>query len=726
MKWISFALLGSFLLFPLFSQQAGAVEVLVKPDTISISGMSFIEKDATGVMTAAYAGAAGTCASPTGTNTCDSCTNDPGSLQACNQSSVYAALPMTVSFRTTKDVTTSARGRVSILNSSNTELFGRDIPTQTYTANTNLATATLTWAEICNALGATATCSGGVYTGKLGFGVDSDSNNTIENTEMKILDLRLHIIGSGDPSTSNSYCTSAATTAGACSLKFLAGDEKVYIDSDPLVGATDVSNVDFDAIAIFPIPVASAAADLTSIAAFKPSVRSPIILPMSITSGEVNSEVNIPNSAVSGGLQNYQRYCFVYGTRNKAQNIYHFVVVSADSTLADNICLAPSEVVGLLADKHCFISTAAFGSDMASEVQIFRNFRNQFLLTNKFGKLFVKIYYEFSPPLAEIISTSEVLRAFTRAALYPALAFSWMALNYGLLVALFVLMVAMILIIKIKSVVKQKRLLLFLFVLMLTPMLKAQIIPKTKVIQHPEASEGLVRITKDGTYIYDLKREMRSESSRISFGHAVQPDVTIEVEKRDPTTGNGTGEFQTYDFGYLYEETQSLIIGYDYERFPWVGKQGKLGFQLGGALMFAQGHGIIVAQAGNADETKVKSQEKYTFFTLPLMAGAVYRLEWKDKQLFAPYVAGGGTYTALIEKREDKSSPQYTGAPGFYATGGVLFNVSQLDEDNGFALDNEYGISNLWVSLEYKAIEVESDVFTFSNRYMNLGVSFDF
>jgi len=324
-----------------------------------------------------------------------------------------------------------------------------------------------------------------------------------------------------------------------------------------------------------------------------------------------------------------------------------------------------------------------------------------------------------------VIAQSETLRTMTRGMLYPFLAFSSIALKYGFAVALLALIALLILVFKIKSVVKQKRLLLFLFVLMLTPLLKAQITPKTTVIQYPEAAqEGLVRITKDGTYIYDIKREMRSESNRISFGHALQPEVTIEVEKRDPATGAGTGQFQTYDFGDLYEQTSSVIIGYEYERFPWIGRKGKLGFQLGGSLMFAQGHGIIVAAAGDA--TKEKSQEKYTFFTIPVTAGAVYRLEWKDKQFFAPYIAGGGTYTALIEKREDKASPQFTGAPGFYGAGGGLFNLALLNDDEGFALDSEYGISNLWLSLEFKVIEVNSDSFKFSNQYVNLGISFDF
>jgi len=37
--------------------------------------------------------------------------------------------------------------------------------------------------------------------------------------------------------------------------------------------------------------------------------------------------------------------------------------------------------------------------------------------------------------------------------------------------------------------------------------------------------------------------------------------------------------------------------------------------------------------------------------------------------MFAPYVAAGGTYVALMEKREDKPAPNFAGASAFTAQG---------------------------------------------------------
>lgn len=88
---------------------------------------------------------------------------------------------------------------------------------------------------------------------------------------------------------------------------------------------------------------------------------------------------------------------------------------STTITMNDDYSITASfEAVG-----GCFIATAAYGTRMAEEIRILREFRDQYLLTNPRGQGFVDIYYSISPPVADFIAEHPSLKPIVRAELMP-------------------------------------------------------------------------------------------------------------------------------------------------------------------------------------------------------------------------------------------------------------------------------------------------------------------
>ncbi len=65
----------------------------------------------------------------------------------------------------------------------------------------------------------------------------------------------------------------------------------------------------------------------------------------------------------------------------------------------------------------CYIATAVYGSHYAPEVVTLRNFRDEVLQNSLAGRLFIKVYYALSPPVADYLAEAEALNGWVRSAL---------------------------------------------------------------------------------------------------------------------------------------------------------------------------------------------------------------------------------------------------------------------------------------------------------------------
>ena len=93
---------------------------------------------------------------------------------------------------------------------------------------------------------------------------------------------------------------------------------------------------------------------------------------------------------------------------------------TSEVTITVNDVPAPQPPVSNTS-SGCFIATAAFGSYLAPEVKVLREFRDQYLITNKVGRYLVNGYYRYSPPIAHYIADKAWLKHIIRGFLWPVI-----------------------------------------------------------------------------------------------------------------------------------------------------------------------------------------------------------------------------------------------------------------------------------------------------------------
>lgn len=103
----------------------------------------------------------------------------------------------------------------------------------------------------------------------------------------------------------------------------------------------------------------------------------------------------------------------------------YYAVIKLEMTPGENASNPEAwfDDILLEAKAECFIATAAYGTPLVEEIEVLRQFRDEYLVTNPAGRLLVSLYYTSSPPLAHLISKHDSLKAVTRMALEPIIWF---------------------------------------------------------------------------------------------------------------------------------------------------------------------------------------------------------------------------------------------------------------------------------------------------------------
>jgi len=139
------------------------------------------------------------------------------------------------------------------------------------------------------------------------------------------------------------------------------------------------------------------------------------------------------------------------GDNTKTLSAGTFDIQAKDNTAAEGIIITASagtittnSSAYTVENFRCFIATAAYGTPMAGEIQVLRDFRDKYLMTNPPGRLFVAAYYKLSPPVATFIADHDSLRAGIRIGLTPLLWLASAALKTTLLQKLAILALALV------------------------------------------------------------------------------------------------------------------------------------------------------------------------------------------------------------------------------------------------------------------------------------------
>jgi len=136
-----------------------------------------------------------------------------------------------------------------------------------------------------------------------------------------------------------------------------------------------------------------------------------------------SKSIQPPNKYSSAHKEFLKIYEEVFEMWNRFKNDYYYLIQNPENpknvqlildfepmSVQMNIFSDELENINKSKSDGCFIVTAVYGTPLAPEIDVFRNYRDNQLRKTFFGRLFINIYYTISPSVANLITKSIILR----------------------------------------------------------------------------------------------------------------------------------------------------------------------------------------------------------------------------------------------------------------------------------------------------------------------------
>lgn len=154
--------------------------------------------------------------------------------------------------------------------------------------------------------------------------------------------------------------------------------------------------------------------------------------------------------------------------------------------------------------------------------------------------------------------------------------------------------------------------------------------------------------------------------------------------------------------------------------------------ETGGALYNILGVSVgagLIRENGfllGADGTVSTQEDRLS--VLPLQASGVLRLDFFDEQLLVPFATGGVDYWIWQEKWTNGSVEEEVsgGKLGYHYSFGGQVLLDRFDEASASLLEVNRGVTDTYLSVEYRVQEFEGEGLSFNSDSLTFGIRFQY